>query len=98
MYSADFESISLQVSQVFTPNTPIDEKSMFSGRIDQIRRINDVVYEKGQHAIIFGDRGVGKTSIANVISKIVVLTDLTNSTIAVRINCDAIDDFASIWR
>jgi len=61
--------LSLQAGLVFTPNTPIDQRALFAGRGDQIRRIIDAVNQAGQHAILFGERGVGKTSLANVISQ-----------------------------
>ncbi len=64
----DYQMIGLQIGTVFTPNTPVSEKDMFSGRKDQIYKVLDVIFQTGQHAIIFGDRGVGKTSLANILS------------------------------
>jgi Cdc6-like AAA superfamily ATPase len=94
----DYNQISLEVAQVFTPNTPVSEKDMFSGRIDQIRKIVDVIFQKGQHAIIFGDRGVGKTSLANVLAKIIPAPKTENELVCVRINCDTLDTFGSVWK
>ncbi|MDP3910524.1 MAG: ATP-binding protein [Gemmatimonadales bacterium] len=85
----------LDAGRVFTPNTPIDEKSVFSGRKAQIRRVIDVVNQKGQHAMIFGERGVGKTSLANVIGDF--LGGMGGEIVAPRVNCDGNDTFASTW-
>lgn len=69
-------------------------------RIDQLNQIIDVINQKGQHAIIFGERGVGKTSLANIITKI--LNDTPSSghraVLTRRKNCDVTDTFVSIWK
>jgi Cdc6-like AAA superfamily ATPase len=90
-----WDRLILDAGQVFTPNTPIDEKSLFAGRQSQIRRVIDVVNQKGQHAIIFGERGVGKTSLANVLSSFL---NMPAALLAPRVNCDSTDTFDSVWR
>jgi Cdc6-like AAA superfamily ATPase len=80
-------------SKYFTPNTPVDEKELFAGRISQINRIVDVINQKGLHAIVYGERGVGKTSLMNVLKSFLSLP----SVISPRINCDSSDTFASVW-
>jgi DNA polymerase III gamma/tau subunit len=54
--------------EVFTPSAPIDNQALFAGRVNQLNRIIGAVSQRGQHAILFGERGVGKTSLANVLS------------------------------
>ena len=54
--------------RLFNPSSPIDEDRLFSGRLDQVSDLLGVVYEKGAHAILFGERGVGKSSLANTIT------------------------------
>jgi len=90
-----WEELALEAGKVFTPNTPIDERSLFSGRMSQVRRVVDVVNQKGQHAIIYGERGVGKTSLANVLSQ--YLSRPGFSVLAPRVNCDGGDNFGRIW-
>lgn len=48
----------------------------------------------GQHAVIFGERGVGKTSLA------ATCTDMARKRrrIAMRVNCDQSDNFAGLWQ
>jgi Cdc6-like AAA superfamily ATPase len=60
----------------------------------QIRALLDVVAGRGEHAVVYGERGVGKTSLAAVGALIVQRPTVA----AVRVNCDGGDDFASIWR
>jgi Cdc6-like AAA superfamily ATPase len=90
-----FFKLSLQAGQIFNPNTPVKEKELFSGRKNQIRRVVDVIFQRGQHAIIFGERGVGKTSLANILQEFLPTPKGISCT---RINCDREDDFTSVWR
>ena len=85
---------SIDAGKYFTPTTPVDERSLFAGRTDQISRMIDVIGQKGLHAILYGERGVGKTSLMNVFSSF-----LSNpSIIAPRVNCDSSDSYASVWK
>ena len=52
------------VGEVFRPAAPIDRRSLFSGRFEQIGELFAIVGQPGQHAVIYGERGVGKTSLA----------------------------------
>ncbi len=71
---------------------------MFSGRKDQIYKVLDVIFQTGQHAIIFGDRGVGKTSLANILSGVMETFGKKKlDPLCVRINCDKEDSFKSVW-
>ncbi len=67
------------VLETFTPGPPIDEVAHFAGRKATIQRLQDIAIEKVRHAIIFGERGVGKTSLANIFHK-----DLNTETKFVR--------------
>lgn len=80
------------LSRVFRPSGPVDHQDLFSGRIDQLSKIHDVSNETSQHGVIFGERGVGKTSLAAVSVDIASARKL-----AMRINCDGNDDFRSMW-
>lgn len=91
-----WKDLALEAGRVFNPNTPIDERALFAGRDPQIRRVVDVVNQKGQHAIIFGERGVGKTSLANVLSQF--LGHPMGDVLAPRVNCDGADTFDSVWK
>ncbi len=89
------EHRALEAGRVFTPAVPVSEQTLFAGRMHEIRRVIDVINQRGQHAIIYGERGVGKTSLANIIS-----TKLTSGwpILAPRVNCDSTDTFTSLWR
>lgn len=91
-----WRDLDLRAGQVFTPSSPVDERSVFAGRIDQIRRVVDAIGQKGLHAIIFGERGVGKTSLANVLSQFLSHPPEPVIT-SPRINCDSTDTFSTVW-
>jgi Cdc6-like AAA superfamily ATPase len=56
----------------------------------------EAITQKGQHAIVFGERGVGKTSLANVFSSF--LSQPADAILATRVNCDSMDSFDTVWR
>jgi hypothetical protein len=85
---------SIDAGQVFTPTTPVDEQSLFAGRREQIRAVIDVINQKGQHCIVYGERGVGKTSLMNVLAAFLGRPNV----LAVRINCDSTDKYGSVWK
>lgn len=87
---------SLHVSRIFTPTAPVDEKSLFAGRRDQLRKIIDAVNQKGQHAVIYGERGVGKTSLSNVLASFLPSAG-QRSIITPRVNCDSSDTFETVF-
>ena len=82
------------VAEAFRPAAPIDRRGLFSGRTDEIAELYSVVAQPGQHAVIYGERGVGKTSLVTVVAEM-----LTGSGVrAARAICDSSDDFSSVWR
>lgn len=92
----DWASMRNEVIENFTPGTPINESDLFAGRQETIRQLQDTVLEPGRHAIIFGERGVGKTSIANIFYRGISATPRTP--LAIRVNADASDTYDSLWR
>ena len=94
--NVDNFQLALLASRVFTPGSAINEKDLFAGRIIQIRRIVDAAAQTGQHAVLYGEPGVGKTSLANVCAEF--LTGVGPTVLAPRVNCVTSDNYASIWR
>lgn len=56
----------LALGEVFTPSAPIDDQELFAGRNHELFSVIEAMQSAGQHAVIFGERGVGKTSLARV--------------------------------
>lgn len=85
----------IRVGGAFSPTAPVDERKLFAGRLLQVQTLLRTIAQKGQHAILFGERGVGKTSLANVLSTFI---GGAINIVAPRINCDGLDTFESVWR
>ncbi|MFN8058368.1 MAG: AAA family ATPase [Vicinamibacterales bacterium] len=90
------ERLRAKANRVFTPSLPVSQESVFAGRADQVREVLDAINRPGQHVLILGEPGVGKTSLANILSSRVATK--TKQVVAPRVNCERIDDFSSIWR
>ena len=90
----EFYTKKLQIlNSVFVPSTPIESKDIFSGRIKQIHSCIDSLSQRGSHIVLYGDRGIGKTSFSNIIR----LMFLPNYYV-VKLNCDSQDTVESLWK
>jgi Cdc6-like AAA superfamily ATPase len=87
-----WEERQTEVHNVFTPAASIQSREFFSGRITQLELIQETINEVGRHAIVFGERGVGKTSMVNILGAL--FPDLG----VVRVACDSDDTYPTLWR
>jgi archaellum biogenesis ATPase FlaH len=51
-----------------SPSTPVQSEEHLYGREAQIQRIKEALYSPGRTVFIYGDRGVGKTSLAQTVA------------------------------
>ena len=96
---AELIRIRYQLPTVFSPGGPVTDPELLSGRGQEIQRVLGTVASVGQHAIIYGERGAGKTSLASLIHRI--WTDYireADGIVAARVQCDHTDTYASIWQ
>src|SRR5438046_1688802 len=96
--------LSLRASKVFQPRAPITARELFAGRWVQITTIADAVGQPGLHIIIYGERGVGKTSLANIVRPLLLAFDEhekkdapSEARLVVKINANKDECFSSIW-
>jgi AAA ATPase domain len=82
-----------RVAEAFRPAAPIDRRDLFSGRGAQIADVFSVVAQPGQHAVVYGERGVGKTSLGLVAGQLLA----SSNVLTAWATCDASDDFTSVW-
>jgi Cdc6-like AAA superfamily ATPase len=92
----DWRSLWEEITESFSPGAPVQERDLFAGRQEQLNKLIDAVQQRGRHAVVFGERGVGKTSIANILG--LVLRSPLREVIAVKVNADPKDTFTSIWK
>lgn len=84
-----------RVRDIFTPNSPIQTINFFSGRHEQVTQIIECLNTQGQHILLYGDRGVGKSSLA-LITCFMLSGTITEELYIKR--CDSQDTFQSIVR
>ncbi len=91
MSAPNFELVA-KLANAFSPSAPIDHQALFAGRLGQFTDVVNAINQKGQHVVLFGERGVGKTSLARVLSSV----NSANLLVA-AINCDPTMDFSQLW-
>ncbi|HTQ37383.1 MAG TPA: AAA family ATPase [Pirellulales bacterium] len=93
----DYQTLALQLGKMFKPSSPIKKDDLFQGRTTQIREVVDAINQPGKHVVLYGEAGVGKTSLGQVLkTRLKAIED--TPIIAPLINCDSSDDFSSLWR
>jgi len=99
--AADLE---IMAGKYFQPRMPITNKQLFAGRWPEITKLADVINQPGLHAIIYGERGVGKTSLANVIGPVIQYAfdntpdDEDPQRTVTKEIAQSTDTFTTIWR
>lgn len=91
MTPINFDQKLAQLNYIFTPSAPIMRRDLFFGRMKHVEQVIDAINEPGQHAVLYGDRGVGKTSLANILSE-----SITGIVIA-KVTCNRTENFKAIW-
>jgi len=81
----------LFINEIFTPSSPVENIDLFSGRIKELEEIKQTILEKGQHAVMYGPRGAGKTSLANMSRY------LYENVMTIKVTCNRNDNFKTIW-
>ena len=84
-----------QIARAFSRSAAIGRKG-FAGRSAQITDVINACMQRGQHVVIFGERGAGKTSLANIL--IHILDGKFTTPPCGSINCDHTTIFSSLWR
>jgi Cdc6-like AAA superfamily ATPase len=87
---------SFRLGLFFKPTSPINKESLFAGRVSNVRDVLDAINQQGQHAVLYGEPGVGKTSLANMIFP--RLHCPTMEKIAPLVNCMPDDFYSTLWK
>ena len=87
-----------EASKAFTPSAPVDDLDLFAGRISQVQQVMRGIGQKGQHILLYGERGVGKTSLANVLQFFLSRAPGAVKSLVVKVNCARDSTPASLWK
>ena len=94
MPDLDYVELKTRAGQVFTPGSPVSEQDLFSGRVSELQQIINAAQQRGYHAVLYGERGVGKTSLANILT---ILMRASGYGVGKTV-CNVTDSFPSLWR
>ena len=95
--------LAIYASQAFKPRTPITTRGLFAGRWRQIKTLADAISQQGLHVLIYGERGVGKTSLANITPILIQVFDEEKTPpppprIVIKTNATGTaESFSTIW-
>lgn len=92
---SEWEARKADVYGAFSPGAPIRLQEDLSGREEQASRLRSIILSAGEHALIYGERGVGKTSISNTFYS--TISAPTQQVRPIHVNCGT-SDYAAIWR
>jgi Cdc6-like AAA superfamily ATPase len=84
-------------TEYFTPGAPVNSLSLFSGRIEQVGDILGAFNTRGQHVALYGERGVGKTSIANILADALATRPGSTRPTSVRVGCTSGNKYQDLW-
>lgn len=78
----------------FTPTQPVADRSSFAGRLGVLARLISSIESQRSHIVLYGERGIGKTSLLHV------LTDVAreSSYIVSYATCGANANFSDVFR
>lgn len=82
------------LKETFTPSQPVRTQDIFAGRKDRLFDCLSILNQVGSHGILHGDRGVGKTSIANIVD---IIAD-GGQVQSIKVDCGVSDTLASVFR
>ena len=90
--------IRAELLSLFKPSGPVGQRELFQGRRQEIDRVLSAVSQSGQHVILYGERGVGKTSLARLTHEFWgdFMRDIAGF-IALNYPCEPTDTFGTIW-
>jgi Cdc6-like AAA superfamily ATPase len=94
----DWGALSFKVRSLFTPAAPIGRAELFAGRSEQLQRLFEAIAETGRHAVLFGERGVGKTSLGNVFHELLTDQQGLGNVVPIRKQASPADTYSSLWR
>lgn len=64
------DRIRFHLRNAFTPSQPVLSHRMFAGRTEVLRTLIRSIEDQRLHVVLYGDRGIGKTSLLHILSQL----------------------------
>ena len=93
----NFKEIDKSLEESFSPHLPINKAEFLAGRKKIIKNVVTALRTRGLHIILWGQRGTGKTSIAQVITD-TINHEIPKTYSAFLISCNSRGNFSQIWQ
>jgi Cdc6-like AAA superfamily ATPase len=84
----------MKLLESFTPSQPVSDRKRFAGRSDVLTSVIRALEEQRLHVVVYGDRGLGKTSLMHVLTQ--AARDARY--LVVYVSCGADSNFDEIFR
>jgi Cdc6-like AAA superfamily ATPase len=89
-----FAAIRARLRLAYTPAQPITDRKMYSGRSRVLGSVIQAIEDQRLHAVIYGERGLGKTSTLHVLAQ----TALDAQYRVIYLTCSADTNFDEVFR
>ena len=89
-----FAEARLRLRAAYTPSQPILSRSLFAGRTDVLATLIRSIEDERLHTIVYGERGIGKTSLMHVVAQ--AARDARY--VVTYISCGAASNFDEVFR
>ena len=89
-----FAEARLRLRAAYTPSQPILSRSLFAGRTHVLATLIRSIEDERLHTIVYGERGIGKTSLMHVVAQAARDARYVVS----YISCGAASDFDEVFR
>jgi Cdc6-like AAA superfamily ATPase len=89
-----FASVRVNLRHAYTPAQPVTDRRMFAGRTELLTSLIRAVEDQHLHTVIYGERGIGKTSILHILTQVA----LEARYLVVYISCGASSNFDEMFR
>lgn len=76
---------------IFLPGSPVKDRKYLLGREQELTDLHNILDRPGQHAIVIGDRGVGKTTLVKEVLR-------ENKYKYAFRTCDPVSSFATVFK
>jgi len=67
--SDNLANVRMKLRNAFTPSQPVTDRKRFAGRAQILAELISAIEDRRLHAVIFGERGIGKTSMLHVLTQ-----------------------------